>query len=191
MKSNFIGRSKEYYHKIKHVSIPSSVKQLKHAARWPISLDTSNIHLACYFGEDNYSSPGGELHNGVDIQVDDGILVNTPSSGKVVKHWFDPMRKLFDVSILSNSGILYEFCHLETFGARLPRHTSGFDYNSDFMVRAGDVIGKVGRWPYDLEEHVNIPFDVEDVHGKKYHHLHFGTKYDLKYFNPLGLIWRI
>ena len=203
MKSNFIGRSNEYHSKTRRIGCVVPI--LKHAARWPISLDTPNIHLACYFREVDYaSSEGKRNHRGIDIQTKIGTSIITPSRGRVVMHRNDYEKGLKDVAIYSDvTKILYVFMHLDTTDANLPKPSQLVNFDSDFYVKAHQHVGTIGRWPEELSELVDVPKDVELVHGRKFDHLHFETHFYRKMpdnlifstlkkqFNPLGLLVKL
>lgn len=181
MKTNFIGRSAEYHNKCNLGGIPKALENLRNSIRWPIDLDTPSIHLACYYGQRNYSDPGfGKRHRGLDLQVPLDTQVASPSSGRVVFHRNDLARGLTDVAVYCRvTGLLYVFAHLNTDNMNLPETSRFLNWNSSFEVSAGQTIGHVGKWPYILGEKVKIPPEVssEYLYGRSFNHLHLETHY--------------
>ncbi len=174
-----IGRSKLYDQKKNDGQLASELERVAHDIRWPIDIDGQKLHLSCYFGEPNYSSSKDkdDHHEGLDIQVNAGTEVSAPENSRVIMcQTFDP-RGLVGVYLWGqDTGILYVLDHLDS--ESLPQEIRAhhyFDRYSKLMAKEGEFVGRVANWPLQLNGEVQIPADVETVHGRNYHHLHLET----------------
>jgi len=177
---HLIGKSNQYERRKVEGELPQGLERFMHSLPWPIGPNTPNLHLACYFNEDNYTDPTYGLHTGVDMQVQAGTPIYSPEKARVL--FFDTRdtrRGLVDVFLWGiESNIYYGLGHLDknTVPEKI-RKSIDIDPNNP-LVDAGEFIGKVGIWPLKLEPEIEIPIDVEQVYGRDYDHLHFGTRYN-------------
>lgn len=174
-----IGRSRLYDQKKNDGRLASELEVVAHGVRWPIDIDGQKLHLSCYFGEPNYSSPKDkdDRHIGLDIQVNAGTEVVAPENSRVIMCQTHDPRGVVGVYLWGqDTGILYVLDHLnpDSLPGEIRAHHY-FDRYSELMVNEGDFVGRVGNWPLQLKEAVQIPEDVQKIHGRNYHHLHLET----------------
>ncbi len=182
---HIIGKSKQYKTKKDCGILPDGLEGFIHTLPWPIDKTTANLHLSCYFGEANYSSPASfpfrpSRHRGVDMQVNAGISVLAPEKSRAVFFCCDRRREnLANVILLGTySEITYNFVHLDV--GSIPKkikERTNVDVLTDTIVDCGERIGAVGKWPYELTRNVKIPEEVKKIYGASYNHLHFETHY--------------
>ena len=178
-KSNFIGRSREYGSHLDG-TLPEALQQFKHSLRWPIDLDTPNIHLAGYFNEPDYNDPDkNSRHRGLDLQVAAGTKVVSPIRGKAVFHQTDPRTTdLMNVGVYSEKlGLLCILAHLDTSGILLPESYPVLRWENQDQVYRDMVVGRVAPWISRLPEQIAVPKDVRKVYGRTYNHLHLECYY--------------
>lgn len=174
-----IGRSKKYHKEKEKGKIPPDLKEFKHSLRWPLDLETQEIHLSCYFNEKNYSAPEDKdhEHKAVDIQVKAGTPIYVPETARVVYYSDFDLRGLGDIILWGEkTGIVYVFAHLdkESIAPKI-KECSFFDRYRELHVREGESIGCIGTWRRELQKSVQVPPDVVRRHKREYHHLHFAT----------------
>lgn len=110
-----------------------------------------DVHISCYFGQPNYSSPGyKEPHFAVDIQTPLGTPVTTPETVTLAfndaQNSMNTKRGLTDVLLFSKeSGLAYWIVHLDI--NNLPpeiakRHW--LDKDSNDLFQRGVPVGQVG-----------------------------------------------
>lgn len=185
--ARLIGRSEIYDEKKDYGFYPSDLERAvpRHSVEWPIDVNAQKIHLSCYFKETNYFNNSYiRRHDGLDIQVKAYTELFAPETSSVVMRLKYTPSGLDSVFLLGQrTGIIYILDHLES--GSLPREITPPRYNfddrdrlnmdSDLIVEEGKFVGRVGRWPLLLNAGVNIPKDVEAIHGRNYHHLHLET----------------
>ena len=204
-----IGRSAEYNQKKDEGVYPSNLARTmpRHSIDWPLDLADQPIHLSCYYGEPFYPAPDFPgMHFGLDVQVKKDTEVFAPETSRVLMQQPKDPSGLDDVYLWGqDTGIIYVLCHLEPKSLHMRIWPCGhsdiatLDLDSRLIVKKGAFVGKVGIWPSLLRPAVKIPEDVQEIHGRDYHHLEIQTHdysngrkprykddlYDCYEFNPL------
>lgn len=163
-------------------------RELVHKIPWPIDLSRRNFQLTNYFGERNYSNHSYGSHPGIDIQVRPGTPVVAPETSRLVSVDQDKLRdssnlsfgrefNLGDIKIYGiGTGLLYTLSHLSWDSIREHmRSARPSDLDFTLEIKKGELIGKVGLWPYSLGPKVLVPSDVYRSFKRGYSHLHFET----------------
>jgi hypothetical protein len=182
-----IGRTGEYPEKVRKGELPRELERFRHTLQWPIGIRNIDFHLACYYEDVNYSNPRMDkrLHGGIDIQVPAGTEIRLPEKCRIF--FCKPRAENLLANMIfwsEESKIEYWFGHMDPESIP-PSILSRRNYNpkSKFQLRQGRVIGKVGFWPLELEEMVNVPGEVLPIFGRKFDHLHFEVRYVPANFN--------
>jgi hypothetical protein len=177
---------KRYIDRCDDGDLPSALASYKHQLAWPFTRSETNIYLAAGVGDPDYPSGGRVTHTGIDFQVEAGAPIECIEDGQIVYATSDERGDFGNIIIQgSNTHIVYRYCHVNL--ANLPWDVQKlFSVRRDNpMVKAGQVIGGVGKWFKELPPKVNIPNEVEAIYGRKYDHLHLETAYNP---HPLGSI---
>lgn len=212
-----LGRTKEY-HKFKNKGLRNfEYKELVHKISWPIDLSKRNFQLSNYFNEKSYSIPSYTTHLGIDIQVLPGTPVVALEKSRLVSVNQDTLRdcsnlylwmkfNLADIRMFGiKTGLLYTLGHLSWDSIHEDmRSVISNDLDYTYEIKKGELIGKVGLWPYTLGPKVKVSNDVYKHFKKGYSHLHFETaSYDFEdtptfifseqftHFNPLLVLKEI
>jgi len=177
-----IGNTKKYFEELNKCNL-KGIEKFNNSFPWPISSDTNGFHIACYFNEKSYCSPEDESplgHTGIDLQVQEGTPLYAPETGTILFFDDGDPDKLVNIFLYGmNTPIVYGFGHLDPNSTpqKIKEKTLDNFFDNNLIIREGGFLGKVGNWPHELSEKVNIPSDVERMHSKNYHHLHFTTSY--------------
>lgn len=195
-----IGNTKKYKENVDKDSLSKSIVHLLHSVPWPISPDTQNFHLAHYPGEEviidlDMDPPNKQIHPGIDIQIQAGTPVYSPSDGIIYNcsvsattfyqdGSYDPPQRgkdEADIIIESlNDNLFYILAHmsLESIPERLKHEPN--KPSTEAKVKQGEYLGNVFKWPHEHLPCVPIPEDIEQIYGRKFDHLHFETIYRLR-----------
>lgn len=109
---------------------------------FPIAVDPS----VRYTNDYGYERPDGRVHQGIDIFADEGTSVLAPDDGQV-RFGTDPIGGIV-YNLTGNDGSRY-------YGAHLSRVEG-----SNRAVRAGDIIGYVGRTGNAASTEPHLHFEV-------------------------------
>ncbi len=206
-----IGNSKKYTSHSENGNLPRALNPLKNAIPWPIKVSEVPFHLACYFQERNYSLPTfPRPHRGIDIQTHTGVPIVAPEKSRVVACHPNADNYLANFSLLGEeSKIEYGFIHVDpdSIPEKIRNRTQVDPDQEDLIIESGEYIGRVGTWPLDLSDLVNVPEDVLKEFGRSFHHLHLEMCYlpydmfsmdylhagmnDKNLVNPLSLLQRL
>ncbi len=171
-----IGKSRDYSSHTEDGVLPKALNPFKNAINWPINLSDVLFHLACYFQEKNYSLPTfPRPHRGIDIQTPAGVPITAPEKSRVVACHPNADNYLANFSLLGEeSKIEYGFIHMDpdSIPEKIRNRTQVDPDQEDIIIESGEYIGRVGTWPLDLSDLVNVPEDVLEKFGRNFHHLH-------------------
>lgn len=188
-----IGNSNQFESRRGRGDLPLELGRFLYTMPWPVDPKSLNLHIACYFDDkENYAYPTDDvdLHGGVDFQVAEKTEILAPEDARVLYHYSDP-RGISDVYLLGEySNVFYGLSHLDP--KSLPKkikNQNDFDLRGDIKVKQGEVVARVGQWPFTLERKTIVLSDVEALYGRTYNHLHFETWYfpDLSKLEALGV----
>ena len=176
--------------------LPSELKPFQNSLEWPIDMSDPDLHICGYYGVRHLIMPESPwLHFGIDVQSPPGTPVYAPvncvlqslqlasnSDGRL------PNGQA-EVRLLSKKlGIIFSLAHLaeDSITKTILEDSKKF-HSERGEINAGMLIGKVGKWPDLIPEHISIPADVEKRYGRKYDHLHIGVNYDKTFLK--GMAW--
>jgi len=180
-----IGNTKKYPEKILRLDLGETERIFMQPpflfnSEWPIKLDNLDFHISCYYEEKDYTNPNGDSlypHSGVDIQVERGTSIFAPENCEVITCGNVNHGRIGNLGeiILRNkeSKIIYGLTHIDL--DSVPKNIRDIQWFDGLEIPKGEFIGKVGKWPGELKEDVEIPQDVFEIFGRKYDHLHIGT----------------
>ncbi len=180
----FIGDRQRYLQNANYGRMPSELSQKQYVFEWPVDMKDSRMHVTAVFDGRNYSGPYHiEHHMGIDIQTPADTEVRTVEDGVVVflhVPRVDPKAQhLVDVFIYSKqSNLMWIYVHMQedSLPRKIREHKIWGRY-STIAVKAGEAIGKVGKWHSPLTAKVLVPEDVREAHGRSYNHLHLEVHY--------------
>jgi hypothetical protein len=202
-----LGDVERYRQQINEGELPRGLTTFRHSIDFPFDVKAQEIHIAGFHGfrDYPYQKSRDRIHDGIDIQLAAGTNVFTPEDCLLVHSYIDyyTLRGRCGLYLYGiETGILYCFGELQT--SSLPRivpENRRFVLSSEILIKKGEFVGRVFEWPLELRTwQVDIPEDVQKVHGRHFHHLHVQTGYvpreDLnskmletwKGFNPLLLL---
>ncbi|MEK7400574.1 MAG: hypothetical protein AAB116_26825, partial [Candidatus Poribacteria bacterium] len=187
--------------------LPTDLGSHRHSKSWPIDMSNPDIHIATYYGDNNYVNPReSKDHFGIDIQAPVGTDIHPVEDGIIIKIQGDERERLehmVNITIYSpESNLLWHYVHVDIASLsprlrkfmktyvdpdyhpedRAKKLSYEFDFDSGIKVTPKDVIGKVGRWQLnadrpELENYVKVPRDVFAKYQRSFNHLHLETKY--------------
>lgn len=176
---DLIGDKYRYFHQCENGTLPNPLQQLAQTIDWPVHLGKYPLHIACFFGDSNYSAPEWlEPHQGLDLQIPQAAEVVLPENCQVIYCTRPDERNLIDIQLWGReTKLAYYFAHLapESIPKDITKQTFWNERNR--ILEKGESIGRVGKWPYELSKKVNIPPDVEAVYARNFDHLHFEVQY--------------
>ncbi|MFC1682247.1 hypothetical protein ACFL0X_01355 [Nanoarchaeota archaeon] len=176
-----IGNSRKYASHTENGDLPRTLNQFKNAISWPIKVSEPPFHLACYFQERNYSLPTfNRPHRGIDIQTHAGVPIVAPEKSRVVACHPNADNYLANFSLLGEeSKIEHGFIHVDpdSIPEKIRNRTQVDPDQEDIIIEFGEYIGRIGTWPLDLSDLVNVPEDVLKEFGRSFHHLHLEMCY--------------
>lgn len=131
------------------------------------------------------------MHAGIDFHVKAGTKVRCVEDGQIIYGIDDERGFTFgDLFIQgSETNIRYRYCHLQLSSMpwdyrKLFGFTSGVEPFRP-MVKAGQVLGRVGSWFREIPSAIELPQELEEVYGRKRDHLHLETSYNpYSFFDP-------
>lgn len=184
--TKLLGDVERYLKKTEEGKLPKVLERFRHTIPFPIGPRTPYIHLANFYGKNFYS----KRHDGIDIQAKQRTPVISPEKSRAIYFEIsDSHIGLASVLLYSDeSHILYFFIHLQE--SSIPRKISemeGLQIRSKVSVEQGEMIGRVGRWPFPNNYQDEISPDVIKKFGNSYHHLHIDTSY---FGQSIPLDWR-
>lgn len=181
---DLIGHIDSYLTECNKGNLPEEILSLSHSVNWPLDLTTARIHIAAFHEKKEFfSSAEGSLHNGMDIQVPAGTPVFAPEESRVIfVNDRGIIQILGDVELYTEKGIVYSIRHLdrwsinERFSLEF-MFSQSFDPRSSVEVSAGEKLGVVGEWPVNVNKHLTLTKEVEQLYGRTYDHVHLSTYY--------------
>lgn len=143
----------------------------------PTEIERSNLfiepippeypRLITQYGDKNYLNKGNP-HYAIDIFTKPYTPVVAPEDGYLCHKGYDPLRELTDIALLGKSGTLYRFLHLDSDSVHsLLNNTYGVNNLPKELIKQGEQIGKVGKWPqpiYDSDKQL-----LEEVNSNGSH----------------------
>ena len=166
------------------VGIPPGFKlNLYGRLPWPIAVRSVPFHIATIFLDDqNWGKIDNDMvHTGVDFLAPEGTVVRACQSGWVYMVRRFPWANMAEVSIFSEESQMlwhYAHLHLSSIERRFQeRKTAVIAGRDAIQVEAGQMIGRIGKYPKPIDRRLTLPASVERVFGRRFDHVHLQTEF--------------
>lgn len=158
--------------------LPAVLESYRHKLPWPFTRSVRRpIYLAAFFdGQDLVMK--NRVHDGIDFHVKAGTKVRCVEDGQII-YGIDDERGFADLFIQGDeTSIQYRYCHLKPDSLPWDYRTLWGNKAVRPMVKAGQILGRVGPWFRKIPSEIEISQELEDVYGRKRDHLHLETSYN-------------